>query len=316
MGYDIILMQETFLLQNRLAGAVRGYFSSFILARGTAGRPGLTPAPSPFLIGRLGWDRICLLLRPSPKPFKIGFWLGMPAELKHGRSLGRPTSLRCGNKPPSSSTNGPSAWSTSTITKIIKRCPAGKARGADRWGMSEFKLLPPAAVLDLAQFLKTVELTGVWPEQLREMLYLQLPKDGAHEAGQRRPIALLPQVYRLWSATCKHDVKQWRQRCRARGEVPVGEGALDETFDLAFKTEARNASCQHQGGVFLDCSKCYERVPLAQLEQFAIEHGFPFYALNCALNMYSGSRRILIQGAVSESVQSTCGLPPGCWTGC
>eukprot|EP00971_Amphidinium_carterae_P154555 3065123-Amphidinium_carterae.1 len=74
--------------------------------------------------------------------------------------------------------------------------------------MSEFKLLPAAAVLDLAQFLKTVELTGVWPEQLRGMLYLHLPKDGAREAGQRRPIALLPQVYRLWSAACKHDVKE------------------------------------------------------------------------------------------------------------
>eukprot|EP00971_Amphidinium_carterae_P330704 6463872-Amphidinium_carterae.1 len=144
------------------------------------------------------------------------------------------------------------------------------------------------------------------------MLYLQLPKDGALEAGQRRPIALLPQVYRLWSAACKHDVKAWRQRCRGRGEVPVGEGALDETFDLAFKTEARNAGRQHQAGVFLDCSKCYERVPLAQLEQFAIERGVPLYALNCALNMYSGNRRILLQGAVSNAVQSTCGLPPGC----
>eukprot|EP00971_Amphidinium_carterae_P136280 2700252-Amphidinium_carterae.1 len=28
--------------------------------------------------------------------------------------------------------------------------------------------------------------------------------------------------------------------------------------------------------------------------------------------MYSGNRRILIQGAVSGAVQSTCGLPPGC----
>eukprot|EP00971_Amphidinium_carterae_P014541 287110-Amphidinium_carterae.1 len=93
---------------------------------------------------------------------------------------------------------------------------------------------------------------------------------------------------------------------RGRGEVPVGEGALDETFDLAFKTEARNASRQHQAGLFLVCSKCYERVPLVW------EQGFPLYALNCALNMYSGNRRILIQGAVSTSVQSTCGLPPGC----
>eukprot|EP00971_Amphidinium_carterae_P162416 3219579-Amphidinium_carterae.1 len=155
--------------------------------------------------------------------------------------------------------------------------------------MSELKLLPPAAVIDLAQFLKTVELTGVWPEQLREMLYLQLPKDGAREAGQRRPIALLPQV-----TTSKSGVID---AARGRGEVPVGEGALDETFDLAFKTEARNARRQHQAGVFLDCSKCYEWVPLAQLEQFAIERGFPLYALKCALNMYSGNRRILIQGA-------------------
>eukprot|EP00971_Amphidinium_carterae_P078734 1557760-Amphidinium_carterae.1 len=45
------------------------------------------------------------------------------------------------------------------------------------------------------------------------------------------------------------------------------------------ETEARNASRQNQAGVFLDCSKCYERVPLAQLEQFAIERGFPLYAL-------------------------------------
>eukprot|EP00971_Amphidinium_carterae_P329875 6462629-Amphidinium_carterae.1 len=44
MGHDLILMQETFLLQLWIAGAVRqaselGYFSSFIPARGTAGRP-------------------------------------------------------------------------------------------------------------------------------------------------------------------------------------------------------------------------------------------------------------------------------------
>eukprot|EP00971_Amphidinium_carterae_P319360 6347297-Amphidinium_carterae.2 len=56
-------------------------------------------------------------------------------------------------------TDDPSAWSPSTISKIIKRCPAGKARGADRLGNER--------------------LTGVWLEQLREMLYLQLPKDGA-----------------------------------------------------------------------------------------------------------------------------------------
>eukprot|EP00971_Amphidinium_carterae_P090707 1795511-Amphidinium_carterae.2 len=44
MGHDIILMQEIFLLQAKIAGAARqaselGFFSSFVPARGTAGRP-------------------------------------------------------------------------------------------------------------------------------------------------------------------------------------------------------------------------------------------------------------------------------------
>eukprot|EP00971_Amphidinium_carterae_P306010 6081362-Amphidinium_carterae.1 len=68
--------------------------------------------------------------------------------------------------------------------------------------------------------------------------------------------------------------------CRDRGEVPLGAGALDETFDLVVKTEARNASRVLQASAFLDCSECYERVPLVQLEQVAIERGFLLYALN------------------------------------
>eukprot|EP00971_Amphidinium_carterae_P274755 5452381-Amphidinium_carterae.1 len=52
----------------------------------------------------------------------------------------------------------------------------------------------------------------------------------------------------------------------------VGSGALhvdrtsrkggQGTFDLAFETEQTTATGVPQTGVFLDCSKCYERVPL------------------------------------------------------
>eukprot|EP00971_Amphidinium_carterae_P312973 6219564-Amphidinium_carterae.2 len=80
--------------------------------------------------------------------------------------------------------------------------------------------------------------------------------------------------------------------------------ALDENFNLVYLTEERNAVGQHQAWVFLDCSQCYERLPLRMLEDFALESGYPLYALNVALNMYSGNRRILVQGAVSEGVQA------------
>eukprot|EP00971_Amphidinium_carterae_P109731 2173590-Amphidinium_carterae.1 len=41
-------------------------------------------------------------------------------------------------------------------------------------------------------------------------------------------------------------------RCTGRGEVPVGRGALDETFDLAFDTELMSAAGKPQAGIFLD----------------------------------------------------------------
>eukprot|EP00971_Amphidinium_carterae_P318382 6328237-Amphidinium_carterae.1 len=101
-----------------------------------------------------------------------------------------------------------------------------------------------------------------WPPDLKEMLYLQLPKEGTKNAGERRPIVLLPQVYRLRSACCRADVLSWRQLCKDRCETPVGQGALDKTSDLAYLTEERSAAGKHQAGVVLHCSKCYKRVPL------------------------------------------------------
>eukprot|EP00971_Amphidinium_carterae_P258581 5132210-Amphidinium_carterae.1 len=49
------------------------------------------------------------------------------------------------------------AWSYHNLRSVIKHCPSGKARGADRWGMSEIELLPEQAVRDLVTFLKCVE---------------------------------------------------------------------------------------------------------------------------------------------------------------
>eukprot|EP00971_Amphidinium_carterae_P068952 1365113-Amphidinium_carterae.1 len=50
------------------------------------------------------------------------------------------------------------------------------------------------------------------------MLYLQLPKKGAKNAGERRPIAVLPQMYRLRCAACCQDVRAWRAGVLARAK--------------------------------------------------------------------------------------------------
>eukprot|EP00971_Amphidinium_carterae_P026180 516378-Amphidinium_carterae.1 len=83
--------------------------------------------------------------------------------------------------------------------------------------MSEIKSLLEQAVRDLVVFLKRVEAMVSWPPALKEMLYLQLPKEGAKNTAQRSPIDLLPQVYRFWLACCRADVLKWRQLCKDRG---------------------------------------------------------------------------------------------------
>eukprot|EP00971_Amphidinium_carterae_P320180 6364487-Amphidinium_carterae.3 len=89
----------------------------------------------------------------------------------------------------------PSKWSYHTLRSVIKPVPLERPEalidGSCR--MSEIKMLPDQAVRDLVVFLKCVEVVASWPPALREMLYLQLPKEGAKNAGKKRPIALLPQ---------------------------------------------------------------------------------------------------------------------------
>eukprot|EP00971_Amphidinium_carterae_P328981 6461173-Amphidinium_carterae.1 len=106
------------------------------------------------------------------------------------------------------------------------------------------------------------------------------------------------------------------------GEVPIGHGALDETFDFNCETEQTTAGLA-QAGVFLDCSKCYERCSAErmlsrQLEALILESGYPPYALYAALNMYSGRQRFLIQGVVSQPVIATHGpwRAARMWTRC
>eukprot|EP00971_Amphidinium_carterae_P082354 1628259-Amphidinium_carterae.3 len=180
-----------------------------------------------------------------------------------------------------------SSWRTGDLRAVIKYCALGKARGVDRWSIAELRLLINQAIEDLATMLKIVEAEGTWPKAIRTSSCLR------KELGTLVKGAL--SLYFPKSTYCG-------VRYAATMLEPGGPGvpALDETFDLAFETEKITAA--GQAGIFLDCT----------LEQFALESGYPAYALYAALNMYAGRRRVLLQGGVSDPVTATHGMPPGC----
>ena len=198
------------------------------------------------------------------------------------------------------------------IREVVQHYPKDKAKGADGWQAQELQQLPDTAWVILAEIYGLVEFTGDWPAQVKNLLYLQLPKPGATTAGTRRPIALLPMLYRIWAATRKRDLQVWRDKQRGLGHRPVGEGALDTAFLLAREAESNSAKGRPFGAIFLDCSKCYERVNLAHLHTKLQEAQVPKHLIAPALNMYHAARRCLVSGAVSSEVFATHGIPPGC----
>eukprot|EP00971_Amphidinium_carterae_P139564 2765291-Amphidinium_carterae.1 len=60
-------------------------------------------------------------------------------------------------------------------------------------------------------------------------------------------------VYRLWAATQRSWIRDWRERCRLNGETPVGNGALDEALALAIEVEEHTLRGEPAAAVFLDC---------------------------------------------------------------
>eukprot|EP00971_Amphidinium_carterae_P099501 1968321-Amphidinium_carterae.2 len=75
----------------------------------------------------------------------------------------------------------------------------------------------------------------------------------------------MPVIYRIWASSCKPRLLAWRGQRAALGYIPVGRGALDEAFDLSLEVEEHSRKGTLVAGVFLDCSKCYERVSLELL---------------------------------------------------
>eukprot|EP00971_Amphidinium_carterae_P151639 3005891-Amphidinium_carterae.6 len=110
-----------------------------------------------------------------------------------------------------------SSWATGDLRNVIMHCPLGKARGVDRWSIGELRLLPAQAIEDLATLLKLIEAEGTWAKAIRKMLFTDCGvrcADTTYEPGG-------PSV-----------------PAGAKSLSPCGTRALDETFGLAFDTEA------------------------------------------------------------------------------
>ena len=83
------------------------------------------------------------------------------------------------------------------LGRVLKTYSAAKAAGPDGWQIKELKLWRGPLLEWVAALLALVEDTGVWPQGLCRGETILLPKGGTSDPLDRRPITLLPILYRI-----------------------------------------------------------------------------------------------------------------------
>ena len=89
-------------------------------------------------------------------------------------------------------------------------------------------------------------------------------------------------------------------------------GALDKAWATRITDKIAESEGRYTMTAFLDCSKCYERVPHTEAAGRALALGAPGRLVQLMFDMYRAPRRIRVHGATSRAAKGHCGLPAGC----
>ncbi len=95
----------------------------------------------------------------------------------------------------------PADWDGPAVRQVLFAMSKGKAHGLDGWFLEEFRLLPEFLLDAMAQLFNRVEGGACWPSAMIAPEGVLLPKGASrHDPMDRRPVWLLPVVYRVWAA--------------------------------------------------------------------------------------------------------------------
>ena len=202
------------------------------------------------------------------------------------------------------------------VVQAVTRLPLRRAPGPDGWAGEELRLWPRPLVVALVAMLRTVEALGRWPLGLWAAEVVRLPKPGGDpdQPLQKRPITLLPVIYRLWARLRLRQVDAWRAAwdpaVASLTKGPEGQawGLAWEFSELAVVPASGHTVC----GVTVDLTKCYDSVRLPLLRRALAAAGWPAGVVGPLLSAYSAPRRLRVGEASGVVAPPKAGLPAGC----
>jgi len=137
-----------------------------------------------------------------------------------------------------------------SLAEVFASLPTGKAGGGDGWVGEEFRRWPPELLAPTARLLQAVEASGSWPQLLASAEVVLLPKPGGDSGDplSRRPITLLPVLYRAWARLRRRSVDDWRPQWDP-AIAAAGLGADGQAWELGWAAAVAHASALLEGGV-------------------------------------------------------------------
>ena len=120
------------------------------------------------------------------------------------------------------------------LQDAAKRMRNRSVAGADGWRVREIKAMPEQFYHDLAKLMNRIEqYEHSWPEALAKAWIAAIPKS-KREAGDIRPIAVLPVLHRLWSSARGAILRDWLNQLQPACQCAyrAGRSVEDEVGEL------------------------------------------------------------------------------------
>lgn len=199
--------------------------------------------------------------------------------------------------------------------QINQRYNSRSASGPDAMDFHDLLCMPLPFKEGLVSLLNAIENGSQWPRQLLQGFGICIPKHNlASEISEFRPIVVLSQVYRSWSAIRARALLSHLSHFAPSGV----KGFLPqrETGDIWHHIQMLVEVCLQQqlpiSGVISDVKKAFESVPRGPLLQVALQLGLPAHVLN-PWQRFLGAvqRRFLLHQQVGEAISSNHGMPEG-----
>ncbi len=181
--------------------------------------------------------------------------------------------------------------------------------GVEGITLADFDALDDDGIEACISVLMACESVGYIPRLLALVIVKMIPK----KDGGRRPIGLMPSLYRIWGKVRADDVRNWERRwAREYFAAGPGKSAESAAWRAALRAELAAASRAESASVLWDLLKCFEhgRHTLLAGEVHAV--GFLVAVARMSVEMYKAERRLVVDEAVSEPILPTRGFMAGC----